>query len=545
MNEKCLPGLYPKSGPGEDAPESEKKVYRSLKDDLPANFYAWHLLKLRTSQGQFAETDFLIADPNQGLLILEVKGGQVRKEGGHWYSYDKKLKRPPLKQAQRFRNALLDLFSEKNIKPPGIGLALCFPDTPFTEQPTQADLEGRVIGENDLPYLSDILPDLMATIPDFGKPGSGWIKAVHSMWCESWVPQMNLLTRSEERMRKRLELSKEQFSILCGALENDRVLVKGGPGTGKTILARELAKNEASDGKRVLLLTFTLALGSSLADEFTEPGVTASSIGNFALNLLREKGRTIEEHYEPEFWKNITLEAAVEGLSGRDKLWDTVIVDEGQDMGEYQWDLIGECVQDDRRIWVFMDPGQGFWEDRTIPKALKKEFTKFSLTKPYRCPPGIQALVDHYAGKETSMDPIRNDMENDLLRIIKCPEDNVHQEVGSALNELCGEGFSPHDIAVLSLRGMGFEENIMHREELGGHPVRKATDTDAHSHIVCDSFLRFKGLERPAVIVTDLRYVSDKYSVRMNIAASRAMSVLRIVGAEQEIEKDALLRRLS
>lgn len=30
----------------------------------------------------------------------------------------------------------------------------------------------------------------------------------------------------------------------------------------------------------------------------------------------------------------------------------------------------------------------------------------------------------------------------------------------------------------------------------------------------------------------------------MNIAASRAMSVLRIVGAEQEIEKDALLKRL-
>ncbi|MFO7867637.1 MAG: NERD domain-containing protein [Candidatus Aminicenantes bacterium] len=545
MNEKCLPGLYPKAGSGEDAPESEKKVYRSLKDDLPSNFFAWHSLKLRTSQGQFAETDFLIADPNQGLLILEVKGGKIKKEGGCWYSYDKKLKRPPLKQALRFRNALLDLFREKNIKPPGIGLALCLPDTPFTEQPTQADLEGLVVGENDLPYLSDILPDLMAKIPDFGKPGSGWIKAVHTMWCESWVPQMNLLTISKDLVKKRLELGKEQFDILCMALENDRVLVQGGPGTGKTILARELAKKEASEGKRVLLLTFTLALGSSLAGEFPEPDVNASSIGNFALNLLRKKGRTIEERYEPEFWKNITWEAAVEGLTGRDKLWDTVIVDEGQDMGEYQWDLIRECVRDDRRIWVFMDPGQGFWEDRTIPEALKKEFAKFNLTKAYRCPPGIQALVDSYAGKEVSPDPIRNAAGNGLLRINKCPEDEVQRHVGGTLNELIGQGFKPHDIAVLSLRGMGFKENIMHRKELGGHPVRKATDPDAKSHIVCDSFLRFKGLERPAVIVTDLRYVSDKYSVRMNIAASRAMSVLRIVGAEQEIEKDALLRRLS
>jgi superfamily I DNA and RNA helicase len=89
---------------------------------------------------------------------------------------------------------------------------------------------------------------------------------------------------------------------------------------------------------------------------------------------------------------------------------------------------------------------------------------------------------------------------------------------------------------------MGFKENIMHQNKLGGREIKKATDPDADEHIICDSFLRFKGLERPVVIVTDLRYVSDKYAVRMNIAISRAMSVLYIVGAEAEIEKDEVLR---
>jgi hypothetical protein len=47
-----------------------------------------------------------------------------------------------------------------------------------------------------------------------------------------------------------------------------------------------------------------------------------------------------------------------------------------------------------------------------------------------------------------------------------------------------------------------------------------------------------KGLERPAVIVTDLRLVSDLYEKRMHIAVSRALILLRIVGVEGEVRKD-------
>jgi hypothetical protein len=84
----------------------------------------------------------------------------------------------------------------------------------------------------------------------------------------------------------------------------------------------------------------------------------------------------------------------------------------------------------------------------------------------------------------------------------------------------------------------------MHEEELGGHRIVKATDEDACDNIVYDTFLRFKGLERPVVIVTDLRFVIDNYGVRMNIALTRAMGVVRIVGVEREIEKDEILNKI-
>jgi len=544
MDEKCLPGLYPKDVLSADCPESEKKVHKALKDDLPSNWYAWHSLKIRTKKGKFGEADFLVADPNKGLLIVEVKGGRIRKEKGTWYTYDRELSPSPFKQAHRFKTLLLEVFKEKHIPPPGIGVALCLPDTSFSNQPSQADLKDLVVGENHFPYMDQILPFLMDKIPEFGKSRGGWIKAIHEMWCESWIPEMKLLTRVKAEVEKRMKLDKEQFTTLCSVIDNDRVLVQGGAGTGKTILARELAKKELEEGKRVLLLSFTLALGSSLASEFSEPAVTVTSIGKFAVNLLRGKGIHIKERYEPDFWENITLEAAVEGLSREDKIWDTVIVDEGQDMEENDWGLIEECARDNKRIWVFMDPAQAFWEERKIPESLMKEFVKYKLRKPYRCPSGIQALADGYVGKETDMDCVREAVEDGIVSIIKCEESAVHKRVGEAVNDLLDEGFEENEIAVLSLRGMGFEENIMHRGELGGHAVRKATDLGAEDHIICESFLRFKGLERPAVLVTDLRYVVDKYKVRMNIAVSRAVSVLRIVGAEGEIEKDKMLRGL-
>jgi superfamily I DNA and RNA helicase len=91
---------------------------------------------------------------------------------------------------------------------------------------------------------------------------------------------------------------------------------------------------------------------------------------------------------------------------------------------------------------------------------------------------------------------------------------------------------------------MDLKENIMHRDKIGLHKVVKATDEKASENIVCDTFMRFKGLERPAVIVTDLRYVKDRLGTRMNIALTRALGVVRIVGEEAELRKDPILSML-
>ena len=85
----------------------------------------------------------------------------------------------------------------------------------------------------------------------------------------------------------------------------------------------------------------------------------------------------------------------------------------------------------------------------------------------------------------------------------------------------------------------------MHHKKIGSREIVPETHANADSQIICDTFLRFKGLQKPAVIVTDLRLVSSSYQKRMHVAISRAQSVLSIISIESEIRNDPTLANFS
>lgn len=86
-----------------------------------------------------------------------------------------------------------------------------------------------------------------------------------------------------------------------------------------------------------------------------------------------------------------------------------------------------------------------------------------------------------------------------------------------------------------SLCGQTAEDGIACRQSIGAIPVVRAHDPEMGTQIVADTFLRFKGLERPAVIVTDLRLVTDRADVRMHIALTRALDAVRVVAAREDL----------
>jgi DNA helicase IV len=61
--------------------------------------------------------------------------------------------------------------------------------------------------------------------------------------------------------------------------------------------------------------------------------------------------------------------------------------------------------------------------------------------------------------------------------------------------------------------------------------------------VVAEIFLRFKGLERPAIIIIDISLALDEpdYQKRMYIALTRALSTARIIDTGDSLLRDPFL----
>jgi hypothetical protein len=151
------------------------------------------------------------------------------------------------------------------------------------------------------------------------------------------------------------------------------------------------------------------------------------------------------------------------------------------------------------------------------------------------------------AGGNSGLEAVAREVADGTIKVIVCgdTEAEAHEAVGREIRALKAEGFGESDIAVVSLRGMMYPGNIMHRKELGGCELARATDLAGRNRVICDTFLRYKGLERPVVIVADVKTEAERYAVRMNIAVSRAFGALRVVVPRRELEKDEILKRVA
>jgi CO dehydrogenase nickel-insertion accessory protein CooC1 len=81
------------------------------------------------------------------------------------------------------------------------------------------------------------------------------------------------------------------------------VLISGGAGTGKTLIAREAAMRFAAGGGKLLLLCFSDALAVWLRSQIGSSGITVSTVRRFARDLLRRTGAapSSEEAQDREF----------------------------------------------------------------------------------------------------------------------------------------------------------------------------------------------------------------------------------------------------
>lgn len=493
----------------------------------------------------------MIAAPGHGVLLVEVKGGAIEQRDGHWLQNGQRLNPMPLDQAKGFRRTLLNALRDRGVsQPPWIAAAVAFVDTPFSVGPTQSDLSGAVLGQQDLPYLSEALTEMAARLLA-GKrapTGSAWERAIselHALWGATWTPSLSLGDRIKLRDAELLPLDADQLSVLDALDENTRVLVRGGPGTGKTLLARDVCRRLAERGKSPLLLCSTRALATALRAGGLDAAFTVRA---HAADLLVAAGHDVAggapmAEWSAEIWDAVPQQAAghAELLEAARARWDAIVVDEGQDLSQSDWEFV-RALAEGRTLWGFVDEGQGFWTERRCPTEL---FTStYKLLARYRCPDALAKFADRYReGATADAGAGEGDTAlGDELRVVTVKsESELEGAVAAELRSALSRGAAPRDIAVLSLAGQT-RTALCARDRIGDVPVVRADDPSAPDALIADTFLRFKGLERPWIVITELGRGTTRYDVRMHVALTRATVGVVVVATEEAMAGDGRLR---
>ena len=184
-----MPGpVFPSEAPRPSRSQAELRVWERLKKQLPDGWTAWHSLRVKEGNTYLGEADFVLAHPQRGLLVLEVKGGTVEQRDGHWLSNGTALEHAPLDQARDFLSSLVKRLGELRCQPPAWGAAVALPDVDLDGQPTQDDLAGVVLGRNHLAWLAESLPAAVErALPPAGDAVGEWMKALQVLWGEGWA----------------------------------------------------------------------------------------------------------------------------------------------------------------------------------------------------------------------------------------------------------------------------------------------------------------------------------------------------------------------
>lgn len=341
----------------------EKLVFYKFRNDSRTDsYYVLHSLFIsRHLKNVSGEADFLVLVPGHGIFCLEVKHGRVSRDGGNWI-FENKLglktnsAKGPFRQVSdtmhSLRNWLLDASAMKpdlhnRLKKLLTGWGVIFTSLEyFSDYGSEA--ESWQICTNQLKYvrISDFITSLSRGWHD-KFAGLGWHNDATSRPtirdCEDILRLLrgdfsydyrtiNQITDQETLIE---EFTREQFDVLDFADYNQRCLIEGTAGSGKTILAEELFSRQIRAGSRTALLCYNNLLGQRIAGNIRKmfpASATPYYAGTLHAYMVRFTGVQAQETHE-FYAETLPLEFLMKADDlPDDGKFDYLIIDEAQDL---------------------------------------------------------------------------------------------------------------------------------------------------------------------------------------------------------------------
>lgn len=340
---------------------AERKIFEVIRDTPGTeDWVCLHSLALaRHEKKRRGEIDYLLLT-RKGVFVLEVKGGGISREDGVWvftnrWGEQQRKYESPFDQAS---SAMLSL--EKDLRNKFgkdhrlgnllFGYGVVFPDVVFNDYGTDGD-PAVVYDARDRSFPFTRFVERMAAfsrqqtpVPRYAPSEKDIRDLVEYLRGDfDLVPPLGV--RLDDVTTHLLKLTREQYLVL-DAFDSPafpRLIVQGGAGTGKTMLAVECAFREAQQRPgRILLLCYNRLLAAFLrtviAQRSVQEKVAVWSVyayfdwliqqSSFASEFLRRReGQPDEFVYRtllPEF-------AALAALEIESERYDMLIMDEAQD----------------------------------------------------------------------------------------------------------------------------------------------------------------------------------------------------------------------
>lgn len=533
-----------------DAPLSERRVFELLRTEPGTKAWTvFHSQGLSSAYtGHFGEADFVAVVPDRGLVCIEVKGGGVRCVNGAWFSTSRDgqehaLKRSPVLQAQqtvhKIRAALESRFGRNSPEARcPVGWMIAFTDVhapPPSPEFTRDELLDCVDLARDAGPRIEACPSLAREVTRQGAPSASVLRSIQAFLRPDFDRVETLSTTLWDAERRLVALTDEQYEVLDHVMDNDAALVHGGAGTGKTVLAVELARRLAAEGRSVLLTCFNRELGLWLESRVAAfgPGrVTAGHLHRLLRPVVETSGLAVADEFGPAWY-----EAAALAVSAGEQRYDVVVVDEAQD---FPADALMTLVEQwtggataSPRVCLFADfSRQALYGDAAEARTeIRRRLGGASLALRINCrnTRRITAETELLTGSY-EIRPVEGAPDGPAVDRIYFAPGEERQAIDRALQTLRAEALAPEDIVILSPRR---RENSVLAEtrSCGGFRLVDRDARNGAGGVAFSTIQAFKGLESTAVVLTGLDPAPDAESdallyVGMTRARARLLLVL-------------------
>ena len=456
-------------------------------------------------------------------------------------------------------HALLEIIEERSggsvtKKDFAYGYAVVFPHVDYEGKPPPHADRAIVISRRHLPLMDRaILTAFRAWSTHTRELGTG---QYDTLLHDCLLPKFRVIRPIGPDIaaasEKLLELTEQQAQVFEGLYAQDRVLVEGVAGSGKTFLALQRAIAFARAGKRTLLVCFNSALAGWLRRQVNEDSRTQDHRPRLAIKnfhaLAKELAHDAGVDFSPfgggrrtsSFWDDEVpdlLEQAVldHELRGVDVRYDALVVDEAQDFSEGWWFSLTESLLRDGKspIYAFMDPNQSLRGKVEHPPIEFETTFRLSINcRNTRRIASASASLLQLESRSFARSPLGTALRLLRARSVAHQKDLVIRELKRLLLR---QDVKPHQVALIapSAKGKGSLSDV---EKVNEVPL--TTDPDAWSDgrgVLVTTSRSFKGLEADVVLLYDLGSFGNLFQKKdLYVAFTRAKFLLVAIAHGKE-----------